>query len=118
MVAGALQLSDWIAQKRANTPRLSQFDVRGITPSINDFTHAISTNRRSLAVIAELARATPEEGALAAAIDFDAMVAALDQAEVAAVALATDHLACRGTLREVAEIVSRTTTPVIARDLV
>jgi indole-3-glycerol phosphate synthase len=113
-----MQLSEWIAQKRAHTPRLTQFDVRGITPSIKDFTHAISTNKGPIAVIAELARATPEEGDLAAELDFAALVSALDEASVSAIAIATDHIACRGALREVAEVASRTTTPCIARDLV
>jgi indole-3-glycerol phosphate synthase len=110
-------LQSRIDARRAALRTLGPIDVRGVTPSIKDFQHSLAPYPGALAVIAELARATPEEGALAADYSADTLVPLLDEAEVAAIAVAIDP-ACDGYERDLARAAAITTTPVLARDLV
>ncbi|MFZ5470818.1 MAG: hypothetical protein ACOZIN_15440 [Myxococcota bacterium] len=113
-----MELSSWLEQKREDVRRLATLDLRAITPTIKDFTHAVVTHKGPLAVIAEITRATPEEGRFADVIDPDSLVKVLDDAAVAAIAVPIDPIACFAQARDLTEVASRTTTPVIARDLV
>ncbi len=113
-----MQLSDWAERKRLEVRQLGPMDLRAVTPSIKDFTHAVSTQRGAIAVIAELARATLEEGALATRLNLSALVAALDEASVSAIAIATDPATSHAEAADLPTVAGATTTPVISRDLV
>src|SRR6185436_18774491 len=95
-----LSLSDWIARKKKTLGRPLRLDVRNVTPSTRDFTHAVSTRRSSLSVVAELARATPEEGHLPPMADYQAIASVLGETELAAFAVATDEEVCQGSLSD------------------
>ena len=114
----SLSLSDWMARKKEALGRAARLDVRNVTPSTRDFTHAVSTRRSSLSVVAELARATPEEGHLAPMPDYQAIAAALDDTDLAAFAVATDKEVCQGSLPDLTLVSRATTSPVAQRDLV
>lgn len=113
-----MHLTEWIAIKREEVGRAARLDLRNVTPSLRDFTQAVSTRRSSLSVVAELARASPEEGELVAAPDYLPLVAALDQAGAAAVAVATDGVVCQGSLPDLTMVSLATTSPVAQRDLI
>lgn len=113
-----VSLSDWVALKKDELGRAARLDVRNVTPSMRDFTHAVSTQRSSLSVVAELARATPEEGHLVPVPDYQAMAAALDETDVAALAVATDKAVCQGSLPDLTMASRATASPVAQRDLV
>jgi indole-3-glycerol phosphate synthase len=113
-----VSLTDWMARKKEELGRAARVDVRNVTPSTRDFTHAVSTQRSSLSVVAELARATPEEGHLAPMPDYQAITAALDDTELAAFAVATDQVVCQGSLPDLTVVSRAATSPVAQRDLV
>ena len=113
-----VSLPDWMARKKEALGRGPRLDVRNVTPSTRDFTHAVSTQRSSLSVVAELARATPEEGHLAPMPDFQSLAAALDQTDLAAFAVATDMEVCQGSLPDLTVVSHATNSPVAQRDLV
>src|SRR3954465_4021740 len=113
-----LTLEDWIARKKDTLGRAARLDVRNVTPSPRDFTHAVSTRRSSLSVVAELARATPEEGHLAPMPDYQAIASALDETDLAAFAGATDEEVCQGSLSDLTVVSHAATSPVAQRDLV
>ncbi len=113
-----MTLDEWLERKREQRPRtFGPLEIRGLTPSIKDFLQAVSTFRGPLAVVAELARATPEEGTLATDLDLEALVGMLDAADIAALAVATDTIACGALESDLAKVCAATTTPVLARDL-
>jgi indole-3-glycerol phosphate synthase len=112
-----VELPQWIQKKREEQSRAAAVDVRNATPSIKDFRHAVTTQRGALAVVCEIARATPEEGLLANVLDLGGLVQALDAASVSAIAVATDSVACGGVELDLAQVARATSTPVIARDL-
>src|SRR4051812_37293347 len=113
-----ITLADWMARKKDALGRAPRLDVRNVTPSIRDFTHAVSTQRTSLSVVAELARASPEEGHLAPMPDYQALASSLDETDLAAFAVATDESVCQGSLPDLTLVSRATTTPVAQRDLV
>ncbi|HEY8209378.1 MAG TPA: hypothetical protein VIG99_17940 [Myxococcaceae bacterium] len=113
-----ISLADWIARKKETLGRAARLDVRNVTPSTRDFTHAVSTQRTSLSVVAELARASPEEGHLGPMPDYPALASSLDETDLAAFAVATDEAVCQGSLPDLTLVSRATTTPVAQRDLV
>src|SRR5258708_39692222 len=60
----SVNLADWIQRKREQLQRLRPVDVRNLVPTVKDFSQAVSTRREDLALVAEIARATPEDGRL------------------------------------------------------
>jgi indole-3-glycerol phosphate synthase len=113
-----VNLDEWKRQKSEGLRSWAAPEVKHIVPSLKDFAQAVSTRRKELSVVAELARATPEEGPLAQVMDVGRWVQALDDASVAAVAIATDEVACGGSLSDLADAARVTSTPVVARDLI
>src|ERR1043165_4189880 len=113
-----LTISDWMARKKETLGRAARLDVRNVTPSTRDFTHAVSTQRSSLSVVAELARASPEEGHLTPLPDLQGVAAALDETDLAAFAVATDKEVCQGSLPDLTVVSKATSSPVAQRDLV
>lgn len=112
-----MDLAQWVQAKREDLKRL-RADARHATPSIRDFTGAVTTHRRGLAVIAELSRATPEEGTVVEDLDVARRVAVCDEANVAAIAIGTDALALKGSPLDLAAASRATTTPLLQRDLI
>src|SRR6185295_7195492 len=113
-----MTLGEWTTRKREELVRAPRIDVRNVTPSLRDFTSAVSTQRSSLSVVAELARATPEEGSLPQIADFGALGSALDDTDVAAIAVATDPAASSGSLTDLKLISGSASSPIVQRDLV
>ena len=113
-----VSLSDWMARKKDVVGRAARLDLRNVTPSMRDFTHAVSTQRSSLSVVAELARASPEEGHLSPMPDYQAIASALDETDLAAFAVATDEGVCQGSLPDLTLVSRAVSSPVAQRDLV
>ncbi|HYV43246.1 MAG TPA: hypothetical protein VFA20_00235 [Myxococcaceae bacterium] len=113
-----VSLSDWIARKKDAVGRAARLELRNVTPSLRDFTHAVSTQRSSLSVVAELARASPEEGHLSPMPDYQAIASALDATDLAAFAVATDEEVCQGSLPDLTLVSRAASSPVAQRDLV
>ncbi len=113
-----MDFTDWLERKRAEARALRQPEVRGITPSIRDFHQALSTQKGPLAVIAELSRASLEEGALAPALAPADWVAPLERASVSALSVGVDGEAMRGGWDDLRQVARLATGPVLAHDLV
>lgn len=113
-----MHLLEWIDRKRAELRRLGPTQARNITPSLRDFAHAVTTRRQALAVIAEIARRTPEEGELAESVDIAGLCAAMDQASVSAVAVATDGEAFGGSGADLQRAAQASSAPILCHDLI
>jgi len=105
----------WLAEKRAEVTQLGEVRISEITPSRRDFRLYVATQRQELAVIARLqrrdAQAAHEEWLDA---DLLAHARACDDAEVAALAVATDRQ--RGGSLDLLNAVAATTSAPILRD--
>ena len=112
-----MELQEWIHRKREQLSRLGPADLRNVAPSIKDFHQAVTTQRGPLAVVCEIARATPEEGSLTDRFDLEDLVRAMDSASVSAIAVATDPIACAGSDGDLADVARVAPMPIIARDL-
>jgi indole-3-glycerol phosphate synthase len=106
-----------MAQRNEHLRRAGGVDVRALTPTVRDFTQRVATQKQALAVIAELARATPEEGPLQA-LDVEALCRAADATDVSALAVATDPVQCQGDLLLLAQASRAFEGPLLMRDLV
>jgi len=113
-----VNLADWIQRKREQLQRLRPVDVRNLVPTVKDFSQAVSTRRGDLAVVAEIARATPEDGRLLEAVDIGEMVKQADSASVAAVAIGTDETAFAAIPADLTTAARAASCPVVARDLI
>ena len=113
-----MNLAEWTREKREHLQRLRAPDVRNLVPTLKDFSHAVSTRRQELAVVAEIARGTPEEGQLVEALDVAELSRQFDRASVSAVAVATDEIACAGEPADLATAARAVSCPVVARDLI
>src|SRR5258707_14702850 len=82
----SMEIQTWIARKRESLRTLGPLATRNLTPSIRDFAHAVTTQRGELAVVAELARATPEEGQIRRDIQIAELASAFDAAGVSGLA--------------------------------
>jgi len=112
-----MELQTWISRRRESLRQLGQLATRNLTPSIRDFAHAVTTRRGELAVVAELARATPEEGRMHRVKNLPELALALDAAGVSAIAVATDPIVCEGSTADLQRVSAAVGIPVIARDL-
>ena len=113
-----MELQEWIDRKRESLRLLSPPSARNLTPSIRDFYLAVTTQRQFLAVVAEIARATPEEGALGEVKEPARLAEEFEACGVAAVAVATDEIACGGSIQDLARASPACSGPVVMRDLV
>jgi indole-3-glycerol phosphate synthase len=113
-----VNLADWILRKREQLQRFRPPDVRNLVPTVKDFSQAVRTRREELAVVAEIARATPEDGRLAEVLDIGEMVRRADSASVAAVAIGTDETGFAATPSDLAMAARAASCPVVARDLI
>lgn len=113
-----MALDEWVRKKRDEVARFASVDTRNITPSIRDFTHAVSTQRQQISVVAEIARATPEEGLLREHLDVANLAQSLDACGVSTIAIATDALLCKGSAEDLLVASRAVSIPLIARDLV
>lgn len=113
-----MELQEWIDRKRESLRILSPLSARNLTPSIRDFSLAVTTQRRFLAVVAEIARATPEEGALGEVKEPARLAEEFESCGAAAVAVATDEIACGGSIQDLARASPVCSGPVVMRDLV
>jgi len=111
------QLQEWAAARRKTLPQMGPVHIRDITPTVRDFTQAVSTRKGPLAVILELSRRTLEEGPLSTPLDLDAWMTRADQASVSALAVGTDAWASHGSPEDLRHV-ARGPLPVIAKDLV
>ena len=116
-MSGSVEIETWIARKRETLSALGPLATRNLTPSIRDFAHAVTTQRGELAVVAELARATPEEGPIRGDLEIAELASAFDEAGVSALAVATDSVVCRGSTADLQRASASVTVPIVARDL-
>jgi indole-3-glycerol phosphate synthase len=111
---------DWaarIAAKREELKRL-RVDARNVTPTLRDFTSAVATGRRSLSLVVEIARATPEEGPLVQQLDVERLAAVCDAHGASAIAVATDASAGGGSPAELALASRAASVAILQRDLI
>jgi indole-3-glycerol phosphate synthase len=114
-----VDLPTWIAQKRAVLRKLGPLDLRNVTPSIRDFTHAVTTQRTALSVTVELSRNAPEERqAEEMRRELAEYVKAADDASASALAVGVDPVALGGTTTELSAVAQATSNPTLARDLI
>src|SRR5262249_33242862 len=111
-------LAEWVRQKREQLRRLAAPDVRNLVPTLKDFAHAVSTRRPELWVVAEIARATPEEGCLRQSLDVAQLSGQIEPAGAAALAVATDEVACAAQPSDLPLAARASSCPVVARDLI
>src|SRR5260370_8535443 len=95
---------------------LNPSSARNLTPSIRAFSLAVPTQKRFLAVVAEIARATPEEGTLGEVKEPAQLAEEFESCGVAAVAVATDEIACGGSIQDLARASPVCSGPVGLRD--
>ncbi len=122
-VGESVNLADWIQGKREQLQRLRPVDVRNLVPTVKDFSQAVSARRQNvdcpyLAVVTEIARATPEEGRLVEALDMGERVRQADSASVAAVAIGTDETAFGAIPTDLTTAARAASCPVVVRDLI
>src|SRR5258708_6672539 len=110
----SMEIQTWIARKRESLRTLGPLATRNLTPSIRDFAHAVTTQRGELAVVAELARATPEEGQIRRDIQIPELASAFDAAGVSALAVATDSVLCEGSTADLQRVSSVISYAVVA----
>src|SRR5262249_29905890 len=112
-------LQQWIALKQKDTRRPSGAQLRNVTPSVRDFTQAVSTRRDgTLSVIAEIVSKDPDEGLLDPQPDVQTLAGAAVRAGVAAIAIATDPHALGGSEEWMSHGDAPTSTPILERDLI
>jgi len=106
----------WIRAKQAEIAALRAPALSEVTPSRRDFHLYVSTQRRELAVIARVQCSEPETGSVWTTIDPVAYAVACDEAEVAALAVATDEQR-GGTIELLDTVADVTSAPVLRDDL-
>src|SRR5258708_34212776 len=112
----SMEIQSWIARKRESLRTLGPLATRNLTPSIRDFAHAVTTQRGELAVVAELARATPEEGQIRRDIQIAELASAFDAAGGSAPARAKGCVLCGGATAHVQRVSSAVTVSGGQRD--
>jgi indole-3-glycerol phosphate synthase len=107
----------WLQAKQAEIAALRGQPLREVTPSRRDLSLYVSTRRSDLAVIARIQRFEPETGRDWKSIDLVAHAVACDDAEVAALAVATDEQR-DGSLDLLRTVAAVTSAPVLRDDLI
>ncbi|HUI26583.1 MAG TPA: hypothetical protein VL403_10915 [Candidatus Kryptonia bacterium] len=116
-IAADMDRTRWLAEKRTEVARLGNVPVSEITPSRRDFRLHVTTQRQELAVIARIQRIDPETQRATSDAELLAHAAACDDAEVAAIAVATDAQR-GGSLELLRAVVNATQAPVLRDDFV
>ena len=107
----------WLAEKAEEVRSLSNLSLNEVMPSRRDFTLFVATHKRGIALVPRLKRIDPDTGGEWRAIDLGAAATVFDDADTAAIAVATSrrHGGSIDDLRAVAESV---TAPVLRDDLI
>jgi indole-3-glycerol phosphate synthase/phosphoribosylanthranilate isomerase len=103
------------AAAEAQAATLGDLPLSEVTPSRRDFTQFIGNGRREVSVIGTLRRRNPLSGATWSDLDFAARAAALDDAEIAALAVTTEPLFHDGRLGDL-RLVSEAASAPLLRD--
>jgi indole-3-glycerol phosphate synthase len=106
----------WLQEKREEVSGLHGLGLSEITPSRRDFALYVATQRQELALIARAQRADPVTGQTWPGRDLAAFAVACDDAEVAALAVATDRQR-DGSLALLRSVAEATTAPILRDDL-
>jgi indole-3-glycerol phosphate synthase len=89
MIGNRTDRREWLQEKRQEVRRLGDVATNAIVPSRRDFTQFIASQRADLALVPRLKRRDPRTGGAWPAIDVVALARALDDTDVAALAVAT-----------------------------
>src|SRR5260370_37313503 len=116
-MSASMEIQTWIARKRESLRTLGPLATRNLTPSIRDFAHAVTTQRGELAVVAELARATPEEGQIRRDIQIAELASAFDAAGVSALGVATGSVLSERATAQLQRGFSPVTRPLASSEL-
>ncbi|MBI1817560.1 MAG: hypothetical protein HYR72_21500 [Deltaproteobacteria bacterium] len=106
----------WLQEKREEAGGLHGLRLSEITPSRRDFALYVATQRQELALIARAQRADPITDQTWSGRDLVAFAVACDDAEVAALSVATDSQR-DGSLALLRSVAEATTAPVLRDDL-
>jgi len=104
------------AAREVEVESLRGLAISEVTPSRRDFTRFIGSGRGDVAVIAALRRRDPWSGATWDDLDSAAAAAALDEAEVAALAVAAEPLLHAGQLEDLRAVADAATAPLLRDD--
>src|SRR5882724_3398489 len=88
---------DWRRLEAARAPA-APIALSEVRPSIRDFTHYLGTGRRGVAVVPLIMRRDPASGTPTPIGDLAGFAAAADDAEIVALAVATEPSAFAGSL--------------------
>lgn len=107
-----------VAKKKEEVANLSATQ-KGCTPSRRDFCHAISTQKTSISVIAEIKRATPFRGnLLATPVDARQWGKTYEDTGAAAISVLTDETFFKGSLQDLAAVAENALVPVLCKDFI
>jgi len=105
-----------VAKKREEVESLSA-SQSGCTPSRRDFCHAISTQKTSVSIIAEIKRATPFKGnLLAAPVDARQWAKTYEDTGAAAISVLTDETFFKGSIEDLDAVAEKSLVPVLCKD--
>jgi len=107
----------WLQTKQAEIAALRGQPLREVTPSRRDLSLYVRAQRSDLAVIARVQRIDPESGRDWKSLDLMAYAVTCDEAEVAALAVATDEQR-NGSLDLLRTVAAATSAPVLRDDLI
>ncbi|MGQ0508584.1 MAG: hypothetical protein ACT4TC_25070, partial [Myxococcaceae bacterium] len=114
-----MNFQEWSTLRAAAVRPLGPDDLRRITPSIRDFVHAVATQRRALAVIAESSAQVEAAAANPSIIKghLERLCAAASATSVSAIAVCTDPTR-GGSYEALAHASSLFDGPLLANDLI
>jgi indole-3-glycerol phosphate synthase len=112
-------LDQIIAHKKEELKTLKAVSPANIKPSTRDFGHFIATQKKEVAVIAEIKRATPFRGSLTQEpIDAASLALSYEDNGAAAISVLTDPHFFKGSLKDLEEVSEKVTLPVLRKDFI
>lgn len=103
------------AEKNAEIELLAGLSLTEVTPSRRDFAMFVATQKRGVALVPRLERADPDTGRTWPGCDLRALAQAYDEADAAAVAVATAGL-YGGSITDLLAVAEAVTAPVLRDD--
>jgi indole-3-glycerol phosphate synthase len=110
--------ADEVAARRAARPDRELEGACGDRPPPRDFAGALSARGGPVRIIAEVKRASPSAGAIAAGLDAVAQARRYAAAGAAAISVLTDGPGFGGSLEDLAAVRAAVTTPLLRKDFV
>jgi len=107
----------WLAEKQEEIRGLVNLSLNEVMPSRRDFTLFVATQKQSIALVPRLKRLDPDTGGAWSGIDLVASAAVFDDADTAAIAVATSRRH-GGTIDDLRAVSGAVTAAVLRDDLI